>query len=393
MSNKHILSRAVAALVVFLTVAPSAFANSIIELSSHTISYESGSIDAETLNGDATNVVIKQKSRRGGTILIDQYSLNSTDDGTTTTIESLMLNGVTMITQDQEKVTVEEFSWAGGQIDGNWMDMLIESGQGENPIFSNLGTITANAITGTEDGQTVFTVDSVFINTTDMADNPYKNLPISDLSFEFRNIFIPASVSNDDELRLSMQEMGMDGFRFSVALAGKNVLMSDRINTNMTLLMSADKMADIRMSLGLGTSDLILSEIDRMIATSEMEDVADMYIELMMVGMFFNNMDLIVSDKGVLDILIADYAEEMGVSRDQAVSLMMDGVASAIGVAAPNTYREIAPHLRSFLDQGGSLYVGLNPNQPVPAASLLGIIAIPDQAKDLLGLTFNHQGN
>lgn len=382
--------RFLSSVCLFILVSTPSFANSIIELTDHTISYERGSLDADTLNGDAKNVVIKQKSRRGGTILIDQYSLSSSKDGMTTTIENLSLTGLTFITPEQDKITVEEFSWSDGQIEGNWMDFLIESSDGQNPMFSNLGVITANSIIGAEQGRTVFIVDSIFIDSSDMPNNPYQNLPISDLSFEFRNIFIPAG-SNDDEYAQSMRAMGLDGVRFSVALAGKNVLLEDRINTNVTLFLSADKMMDLRMSMGIGTSDLMLSELDRMVAVSNMDDVADMYFELMMIGMFFNNMDIIISDKGILDVMIDEYAAEMGLNRSQAVSMMMDSVAASIGVAAPNTYREIAPHLRGFLNEGGTLYTGLNPPQPVPAASLLGIMAIPDQIKDLLGLSMSHQ--
>ena len=378
-------------IVIFFGFVSGALAASIIELSEHTISYQSGMIDEETLNGDAKNVVIRQKSRRGGSVLIDQYKMISTVDNDVTKIEDLSLSGITIIAEDKSKITVEELSWRDGEVDRNWIDVIINGVGDENAIMSNLGVITANNIAGSENGQTMFTVDSIFFNSAEMQNNPYENLPISDLSFEFRNIYIPSEVSGDDEFVLGMQAMGLDGVRMSVALAAKNVLLEDRINTNMTLFLSADKMADIRMSMAIGTSDLILSEVNRMVEVADMEDVADMYIELMMVGMFFNNMDLIIADKGIRNVIMDDFAYENNVTRDQAVTLMMDSVAASIGVAAPNTYAEIDPHLRGFLAEGGTLYLGLNPTQPVPAASLFGIIAIPDQAKDLLGLSIQHQ--
>ena len=374
----------------FSIILPS-YAASIIELADHTISYERGSIDEETLNGDAKNVVIKQKSRRGGTVLVDNYKMLSREENGITTIDELSLSGVTIIGEDKSKLTVETISWTNGQVAGNWVDVMINGVGDENALFANLGMITANNIMGSEDGQTMFTIDSAFFNSSEMPNNPYENLPISDLSFEFRNIFIPSAASGDDEFVQGMKALGLDGAQFSVALAGKNVLLEDRINTNLTLFLSAEKMADIRMSMAIGTSDLILSEVNRLVEVADMDDVADMYVELMMVGMFFNNMDLIISDKGIRDIMLSDYAAENNVSKDQAVSMIMDSIAASIGVAAPNTYSEIAPHLRGFISEGGTLYMGLNPNQPVPAASMFGIIAIPDQAKDLLGLSIQHQ--
>ena len=366
-------------------------AASIIELIDHTISYESGSIDDDTLNGDARNVVIREKSRTGSSILIDRYKMVSTESEGVTSIEDLTLTGVTIIGEDRSKVEFDELTWTDGQVDRDWIDIIINGGGNENALLSNLGVITVTNITGSQDGEVMFTVDSLFFNSSEMADNPYENLPISNLSFEFRNIFIPSTASGDDEFVQGMQAMGLDGVRMSIALAGQNVLMEDRINTNLTLFISAEKMADIRMSMGIGTSDLILSEVNRMIEVADMDDIADVTVELMMLGMFFNNMDMIINDKGLLDVMIADFAAENNVSRDQAVSLMMDSIAATIGVAAPNTFNEVAPHIRGFLSEGGTLYVGFNPAQPVPAVSMFGLAALPDQAKDLLGLSVNHQ--
>ncbi len=380
----------IAAFMFSLSFAASAKASSIIELADHTISYESGFIDPDTLNGEARNVVLRDKSRRDVNIFIDEYAFTSRNDGDLLIIDNLVFNGMTIITSDDVKFTVENFAWTGGQIDGNWLDAIFNGAVGQHSFFNDIGKISVNNLVASGAGSTVFTIDNIYVNSAEMANNPYENLPISDVSFEFRNIYIPLEVAEDEEFVQGMKALGLDGIKFSLALSGKNVFVEDRINTNLALFITAEKMAEMRMTLGLGTSDLILSELNRMVTTEDLEDIGDMYIEMMMVGLFFNNMDIILSDKGILDVMITDFAAQNSINRDQAISLLMDSVASVIGVVAPNTYRQIAPPMRSFLSEGGTLYLGLNPTQPVPAASMFGIIALPDQAKDLLGLSINH---
>ena len=380
--------------LLILFFSSSAMADTYIELGDLTISYEIGSIDPETLNGNARNLVVKNKTLPDTVFLIDEYNLYSTNDGSTITIEDLYISGMTIILPEQAMFTVKKITWSDGQVDDNWLEMLIENSEVGKPFYSNLGVMTVNGITGIDQGRTVVSIDTISIDSIDNSNNPYNNLPIGDASVEIRNIFIPVDANDDPEIIQNLKNMGFDGFRFSIGMTGQNFMFNDRVDTRSEIYISADNLMDLKISMGFGFSNFILQEMDQMYTNTnkiDFDSMRDEYLGLLMLGMTFNNMELIISDKGLIDIVLDAYAAERGLSRKQAVSIMMDTVASSIGVVAPNTYQEIAPSIRDFLNRGGTISARLNPAQPLPIASLLGVVAIPDQAKDLLGLSVKHR--
>ena len=69
----------------------------------------------------------------------------------------------------------------------------------------------------------------------------------------------------------------------------------------------------------------------------------------------------------------------------------MDQLAINLGSFAPLTFAKVAPDVRGFLENGGTLTLALDPLSPTVFSSFLGFAAVPDTAAEALGLTVDHQ--
>lgn len=375
-------------LLVSLTLCFSASASEMLRLGDAIVTYQSGFIDPQNLNGEARDVTITGDD--GSVVSFDQYRFKTTPEGGQTRVEYLEIKGM-VITEDQDVITIQDFNWTdivlpvaefnvnALMFDDNFLDQI-----------ENFGQFSVDNLDYFENGQQNLHIDQIAFNSA-MVDVPnLPDIPIQDVQIDLKNMVVAVDASQDPEFLDMMDQLNLDQFVMNISASSVVEVQPDRVDNNIITAVELKGMGQVELEIGIGMLNSSLQILNAAV-TQPGAEISDELVGLMFSGGLFNNMRFMVQDQGLLNLFLDEYARDENISRAEGINMLMDQLAINLGSFAPLTFAKVAPDVRGFLENGGTLTLALDPPSPTVFSSFLGFAAVPDTAAEALGLTVDHQ--
>ena len=375
-------------LVVSVMICFSAFANEILRVGDAIITYESGYIDPQNLNGKAQDVTITADD--GAVVSFDEYHFKTKSENGQTRVENFNVKGV-VLTEDQDVLTIQDFSWKDLVLPVADFDInaLMFDDNFLNQI-EDFGQFSVTNVDFFEDGQQNLHIDLIAFDSA-MVDIPnLPDIPVQNVAISLQNMAIAVDASQDQDFQDMMRSLNLNQFVINATSSSIVDVQSDRVDNKISTVVEFEGMGQIELDIDIGMLNSSLQILNAAVTQTDAE-ISDELVGLMFSGGLFNAMRLKLEDQGLLDLIMIEYAQELGISRAEAVNMMMDQLAITMGSYAPLTFAAIAPEVRGFLENGGGLTVAFNPPSPTVFSSFLGFAAVPDTAAEALGLSVDHQ--
>ena len=177
-------------------------------------------------------------------------------------------------------------------------------------------------------------------------------------------------------------DVGMDlKIASGVRLAGDSMTMFYGIEAAMRDLM------EIRFNVALSMAQVSYSQLVPMLSSPEDNGAALLGLSG---AVSLDAAEIVIDDRGLLDILFEIAAEEEGVSDGDMRTMARMVLASALQDTFPENAANLLPPFEALISQGGELQVLAQPGMPVPLSSSLGFMMLPDMAIQQLGITVTH---
>ena len=177
-------------------------------------------------------------------------------------------------------------------------------------------------------------------------------------------------------------DVGMDlKIASGVRLAGDSMTMFYGIEAAMRDLM------EIRFNVALSMAQVSYSQLVPMLSSPEDNGAALLGLSG---AVSLDAAEIVIDDRGLLDILFEIAAEEEGVSDGDMRTMARMVLASALQGTFPENAANLLPPIEALISQGGELQVLVQPGMPVPLSSSLGFMMLPDMAIQQLGITVTH---
>ena len=375
-------------LLVSLTLCFSASASEMLRLGDAIVTYQSGFIDPQNLNGEARDVTITGDD--GSVVSFDQYRFKTTPEGGQTRVEYLEMKGM-VITEDQDVITIQDFNWTdivlpvaefnvnALMFDDNFLDQI-----------ENFGQFSVDNLDYFENGQQNLHIDQIAFNSA-MVDVPnLPDIPIQDVQIDLKNMVVAVDASQDPEFLDMMDQLNLDQFVMNISASSVVEVQPDRVDNNIITAVEFKGMGQVELEIGIGMLNSSLQILNAAV-TQPGAEISDELVGLIFTGGLFNNMRFMVQDQGLLNLFLDEYARDENISRAEGINMLMDQLAINLGSFAPLTFAKVAPDVRGFLENGGTLTLALDPPSPTVFSSFLGFAAVPDTAAEALGLTVDHQ--
>ena len=177
-------------------------------------------------------------------------------------------------------------------------------------------------------------------------------------------------------------DVGMDlKIASGVRLAGDSMTMFYGIEAAMRDL------TEIRFNVALSMTQVSYSQLVPMLSSPEDNGAALLGLSG---AVSLDAAEIVIDDRGLLDILFEIAAEEEGVSDGDMRTMARMVLASALQGTFPENAANLLPPIEALVSQGGELQVLAQPGMPVPLSSSLGFMMLPDMAIQQLGITVTH---
>ena len=177
-------------------------------------------------------------------------------------------------------------------------------------------------------------------------------------------------------------DVGMDlKIASGVRLAGDSMTMFYGIEAAMRDL------TEIRFNVALSMAQVSYSQLVPMLSSPEDNGAALLGLSG---AVSLDAAEIVIDDRGLLDILFEIAAEEEGVSDGDMRTMARMVLASALQGTFPENAANLLPPIEALISQGGELQILAQPGMPVPLSSSLGFMMLPDMAIQQLGITVTH---
>ena len=93
-----------------------------------------------------------------------------------------------------------------------------------------------------------------------------------------------------------------------------------------------------------------------------------------------------IEDLGVRKPLIIMAASNMGMSEEDVINMSNEMIQSVLFPFIPVNAEKFAGSISKFVEQGGKLTFSINPQNPLPIISSMGLLVMPDLAIESLGI-------
>ena len=93
-----------------------------------------------------------------------------------------------------------------------------------------------------------------------------------------------------------------------------------------------------------------------------------------------------IEDLGVRKPLIIMAASNMGMSEEDVINMSNEMIQSVLSPFIPVNAEKFADSISKFVEQGGKLTFSINPQNPLPIISSMGLLVMPDLAIESLGI-------
>ena len=100
-----------------------------------------------------------------------------------------------------------------------------------------------------------------------------------------------------------------------------------------------------------------------------------------------NKVKLQIEDLGVRKPLIIMYASNMGMSEEDVINMSNGIIQSVLSPFIPVNVDKFSKSISKFIEKGGKLTLSIEPHNPLPIISTIGLFVMPDLAIESLGIS------
>ncbi|NBR39940.1 MAG: hypothetical protein EBT93_11070 [Alphaproteobacteria bacterium] len=369
-----------------ICMATIAHAYETMRLDGATLTYETGKIDPQTFNGYASDLTVLFDD--GMRLTAKRYLMKTSQSGNEFNVERFEMDGI-VIRDDEMMIVIDDINWSSLVFPSNASSFRsLDLDQFDH--LKDVGRLMINAISVYENNRLMITIDALLIDGENVDFPILTHTPIQNVTIDLRNAVFRRDIDPSNyDFQQFLDRINRDDLTLNMRMYSNAEPKSDRLNTTVEMVVSMLDAGGVELDIGVGILNSSLIIIDAAMK-DQGDDLDDELLGMMLAGGFLNGLRLTIDDDGMLALMLDDYRRGQNMTRYQAVDSIMNEIAFALGSFAPNTFSDIAPEIRRFLDQGGALEIRLAPPSPASFSALIGFAAVPDTAAQALGLSVQH---
>jgi len=369
-----------------ICMATIAHAYETMRLDGATLTYETGKIDPQTFNGYASDLTVLFDD--GMRLTAKRYLMKTSQSGNEFNVERFEMDGI-VIRDDEMMIVIDDINWSSLVFPSNASSFRsLDLDQFDH--LRDVGRLMINAISVYENNRLMITIDALLIDGENVDFPILTHTPIQNVTIDFRNAVFRRDIDPSNyDFQQFLDRINRDDLTLNMRMYSNAEPKSDRLDTTVEMVVSMLDAGGVELDIGIGILNSSLIIIDAAMK-DQGDDLDDELLGMMLAGGFLNGLRLTIDDDGMLSLMLDDYRRGQNMTRYQAVDQIMNEIAFALGSFAPNTFSDIAPEIRRFLDQGGALEIRLAPPSPASFSAFIGFAAVPDTAAQALGLSVQH---
>ena len=198
---------------------------------------------------------------------------------------------------------------------------------------------------------------------------------------------LDGSAAGSDPMFQKLAERGITDVGMDLKIASGVRLAGDSMTMFYGIEAAMRDLTEIRFNLALSMAQVSYSQLVPMLSSPEDNGAALLGLSG---AVSLDAAEIVIDDRGLLDILFEIAAEEEGVSDGDMRTMARMVLASALQGTFPENAANLLPPIEALVSQGGELQVLAQPGMPVPLSSSLGFMMLPDMAIQQLGITVTH---
>ena len=198
---------------------------------------------------------------------------------------------------------------------------------------------------------------------------------------------LDGSAAGSDPMFQKLAERGITDVGMDLKIASGVRLAGDSMTMFYGIEAAMRDLTEIRFNVALSMAQVSYSQLVPMLSSPEDNGAALLGLSG---AVSLDAAEIVIDDRGLLDILFEIAAEEEGVSDGDMRTMARMVLASALQGTFPENAANLLPPIEALISQGGELQVLAQPGMPVPLSSSLGFIMLPDMAIQQLGITVTH---
>ena len=369
-----------------ICMATIAHAYETMRLDGATLTYETGKIDPQTFNGYASDLTVLFDD--GMRLTAKRYLMKTSQSGNEFNVERFEMDGI-VIRDDEMMIVIDDINWSSLVFPSNASSFRsLDLDQFDH--LRDVGRLMINAISVYENNRLMITIDALLIDGENVDFPILTHTPIQNVTIDLRNAVFRRDIDPSNyDFQQFLDRINRDDLTLNMRMYSNAEPKSDRLDTTVEMVVSMLDAGGVELDIGIGILNSSLIIIDAAMK-DQGDDLDDELLGMMLAGGFLNGLRLTIDDDGMLSLMLDDYRRGQNMTRYQAVDQIMNEIAFALGSFAPNTFSDIAPEIRRFLDQGGALEIRLAPPSPASFSAFIGFAAVPDTAAQALGLSVQH---
>ena len=198
---------------------------------------------------------------------------------------------------------------------------------------------------------------------------------------------LDGSAAGSDPMFQKLAERGITDVGMDLKIASGVRLAGDSMTMFYGIEAAMRDLTEIRFNVALSMAQVSYSQLVPMLSSPEDNGAALLGLSG---AVSLDAAEIVIDDRGLLDILFEIAAEEEGVSDGDMRTMARMVLASALQGTFPENAANLLPPIEALISQGGELKVLAQPGMPVPLSSSLGFMMLPDMAIQQLGITVTH---
>ena len=198
---------------------------------------------------------------------------------------------------------------------------------------------------------------------------------------------LDGSAAGSDPMFQKLAERGITDVGMDLKIASGVRLAGDSMTMFYGIEAAMRDLTEIRFNVALSMAQVSYSQLVPMLSSPEDNGAALLGLSG---AVSLDAAEIVIDDRGLLDILFEIAAEEEGVSDGDMRTMARMVLASALQGTFPENEANLLPPIEALISQGGELQVLAQPGMPVPLSSSLGFMMLPDMAIQQLGITVTH---
>ena len=198
---------------------------------------------------------------------------------------------------------------------------------------------------------------------------------------------LDGSAAGSDPMFQKLAERGITDVGMDLKIASGVRLAGDSMTMFYGIEAAMRDLTEIRFNVALSMAQVSYSQLVPMLSSPEDNGAALLGLSG---AVSLDAAEIVIDDRGLLDILFEIAAEEEGVSDGDMRTMARMVLASALQGTFPENAANLLPPIEALISQGGELQVLAQPGMPVPLSSSLGFMMLPDMAIQQLAITVTH---